>query len=87
MNSLVRADIKRIITKPGMFVTVVIMALVILIRGPRDTAADEMEFYKFFFNIAGLTFVMIPIYLAVYSDEIKSGIMISVKKGGKVKAS
>ena len=52
MNRLVRADIKRIITKPGMFVTVVIMALVILIRGPRDTAADEMEFYKFFFNIA-----------------------------------
>ena len=37
-----------------------------------------MDFYKLFFNEICLTFILVPIYLAVYSDEIKSGIMISV---------
>ena len=78
MNRLVRADLKRIIAKPGMFVVVILMALIVLLKSPNDTAADQMEFYKFFFNVLGLTFVMIPIYLSVYTDEIKSGIMVSV---------
>ena len=78
MNRLVRADLKRIIAKPGLYVVVIIMALVVLLKKPADTAGDQMQFYKTFFNQIGLTFVLIPIYLSVYNDEIKSGIMISV---------
>ena len=37
-----------------------------------------MEFYRTFFNTIGLTFVLIPVYLSVYTDELNSGIMISV---------
>ena len=78
MNRLVRADLKRIIAKPGLYVVVIIMALVVLFKDTARTAADQMEFYKTFFNQIGLTFVLIPIYLSVYEDEIKSGIMVSV---------
>ena len=78
MNRLVRADLKRIIAKPGLYLVVIIMALVVLFKKPADTAGEQMQFYKLFFNQIGLTFVMIPIYLSVYTDEIKSGIMISV---------
>ncbi len=78
MNRLVRADLKRIIAKPSLYVVVIIMALIVLFKRPASTAAEHMDFYKLFFNSFGLTFVLIPIYLSVYTDEIKSGIMISV---------
>ena len=78
MNRLVRADLKRIIAKPSLYIVVIIMVLIVLLKSPAATAAEHMDFYKVFFNSFGLTFVLIPIYLSVYTDEIKSGIMISV---------
>ncbi len=78
MRRLIRADLKRIVVKPSMYVVVVIMALFVLLKEGNDTVTQQMEFYKLFYNTAGLTFVCIPIFLSVYADEIKSGIMISV---------
>lgn len=78
MKRLIRADLKRIVAKPSLYVVVFLMVLIVLTRKVDDTAAMQIEFYKLFFNVIGLTLVMIPIYLSVYTDEIKSGIMISV---------
>ena len=78
MNRLIKADLKRIIAKPGIYVIVTLMVLFVLIRKPADTAADQLEFYKVFFNDIGLIFISIPIFLSVYSEDFKSGIMISI---------
>ncbi len=78
MNRLVRADLKRILSKKGIYAVLLIMLLVVIFRKPAETAADEMEFYRTFYHLVGLTLICIPIFLSVYSDEIKSGIMVSV---------
>ena len=78
MNRLVRADLKRIVKRPGLYVVVIIMVLIVLLKGPEDTASAQIEFYKMLFSNIGLTFLLIPIFLYVYTDEVKSGIMISV---------
>ena len=78
MRRLISADLKRIVAKPSMYVVVAIMALFVLLKDENDTVTQQMEFYKTFYNTVGLTFVCIPIFLSVYTDEIKSGIMISV---------
>ena len=78
MNRLMKADLKRIIAKPSMYVIVLILVLFILFKGAASTAAGQMELYKSLFGNIGLIFLSIPIFLSVYSDEIKSGIMISM---------
>lgn len=78
MRRLIEADLRRIIAKPNVYIVVILMIIWIFFRDASDTAADEMEFYKVFFNEICLTFILVPIFLAVYADEIKSGIMISV---------
>ena len=78
MNRLMRADLKRIIAKPTMYTVVIILALFILIKEASDTAAGQMELYKELLGNLGLIFLSIPIFLSVYADEIKSGIMISM---------
>lgn len=78
MNRLVRADLKRIVAKPTLYLVVIIMVIIVMALDPSDTAAQQMEFYRTFFNTIGLTFVLIPVYLSVYTDELNSGIMISV---------
>ena len=61
-----------------MYVIVLILVLFILFKGAASTAAGQMELYKTLFGNIGLIFLSIPIFLSVYSDEIKSGIMISM---------
>ena len=61
-----------------MYVIVLILVLFILFKGAASTAAGQMELYKSLFGNIGLIFLSIPIFLSVYSDEIKSGIMISM---------
>ena len=78
MNRLMKADLKRIIAKPSMYVIVLILVLFILFKDAASTAAGQMELYKSMFGNIGLIFLSIPIFLSVYSDEIKSGIMISM---------
>ena len=78
MNRLMKADLKRILAKPGVYVVVALMVIFVLLRRPEDTSSDQFGFYKMLFGNIGLIFASIPIFLSVYSDEIKSGIMISV---------
>ena len=78
MNRLVRADLKRIIAKPSLYIVVILMIIIVMLKNPAQTAAQQMDFYRTFFNMIGLTFVLIPIYLSVYTDELNSGIMISI---------
>ena len=65
-------------TKPGLYIVLLFLLLNMLLFGGGDTADDKMSFYKVLFNNVGLTMICIPIYLAVYADELKSGIMISI---------
>ena len=78
MNRLMRADLKRILAKPTMYVVVLLLAAFVLFKGASSTSAGQMELYKTLFGNIGLIFLSIPIFLSVYSDEIKSGIMISM---------
>ena len=77
MRNLIKADLKRIMGKPGLYVAVVLMLLLILIPRAAASASEQMESYKSLFNVFGLTIVCIPIYLSVYTDELRSGTMIT----------
>ena len=78
MNRLIKADLKRIVVKPTVYIVGLIMVILVLTRTASDTSSDQVNFYKAFFNNVGLIFISIPIFLSVYSDEIKSGIMVSI---------
>lgn len=77
MRRMVCADLKRILAKPGLYASVILMLLVMLFKDAESTPAEMIDFYRMIFNIAGLTIVCIPIFLSVYSDELKSGTMIT----------
>ena len=78
MNRLMRADLKRIAGKRGLYVVVSLIFIYLFFNGTKDTSGEQIEFYKSTFSNFGLLFISIPIFLSVYTDEIKSGIMISV---------
>ena len=48
MNRLVRADLKRIVAKPTLYLVVIIMVIIVMALDPSDTAAQQMEFYRTF---------------------------------------
>ena len=78
MRRLIRADLKRIMAKPGLYIVLLFLLLNMILFGGADTVDEKMAFYKMLFNKIGLTMICIPVYLAVYADELKSGIMISI---------
>ena len=57
MNRLMKADLKRIIAKPSMYVIVLILVLFILFKDAASTAAGQMELYKSMFGNIGLIFL------------------------------
>ena len=78
MRRLIRADLRRILAKPGFYICpVILFALFLygLFREPVDydsyyASLDIQLFYLYPF------FVLLPVFTCVYGDELRSGTMI-----------
>lgn len=82
MRKLIRADISRILRKPTFYILIVLSLIEFAAIPAGQTAALQIEGFKTQINIFPLFFVGIPAFLAIFSDEMKSGRMIDVMGGG-----
>ena len=78
MRRLIRADLKRVFRKSGFFVLMILAIVIILVRPMSDTAAEQVEAERSFFAIVALLAACIPIYSAIFTDDIRSGTLIGV---------
>lgn len=77
MRNLIKADLKRILSKKGLYASLILMILITIFPGSKRSASEQIESYKTLFNTIGLTIMCIPIFLSVYGDELRSGTMIT----------
>lgn len=73
MRLLIRADLRRVLKKPGFYVLIVITMLLFAFRQPSDNAADQIQDMQTSLDFFSITFLCIPIFLSVYGDEFRSG--------------
>ena len=78
MRKMIRADLGRVLRKPAFYILIIFALVLVCIRKPAETAADQIETMKTVMGPILLFFVSIPIFLGVYSDEFKSGSMINI---------
>ena len=78
MRMVIRADLRRILAKPGLYILPLLAVIFIVLNDPAETAAEQMDMLRNTLSGLFMLAVSIPVYLSVYSDEIKSGAMISV---------
>lgn len=73
MRLLIRADLRRVLRKPGFYVLIVLTLVLFAFRKPEGIAAEYFDSTKMTLENIGLPLLCIPIFLAVYGDEFKSG--------------
>ena len=73
MRLLIRADLRRVLRKPGFYVLIVLTLVLFAFRKPDGIAAEYLDSTKLTLETFSLPFLCIPIFLAVYGDEFKSG--------------
>ena len=78
MRKLIRADISRILRKPTFYILVVLSLIMLVVRPSGKTAALQIEGLKTYLNTFPIFGIGIPAFLAIYSDEMKSGKIIDV---------
>ena len=82
MNNLIRADLGRILKKISFYILPAAAIAILALWPDADNAADQVEGLRHYINYAALLLICIAVYLNVYSDELKSGRMISVIGSG-----
>ena len=78
MKRLIRADLRRILAKPGFYICPVLV-LALFIYGLFTEAVDYDSYYASLdIQLSYLYpfFILLPVFTCVYSDELKSGTMI-----------
>ena len=73
MRLLIRADLRRVLRKPGFYVLIVLTLVLFAFKKPEGIAAEYFDSTKMTLENIGLPLLCIPIFLAVYGDEFKSG--------------
>ena len=82
MRNVIRADIERIIRKPSFLCIIALTLIFLATRKSADVAEEQIEYIKEYFNTLLLFAVSIPVFLSIYSDDIKSGSVISLIGNG-----
>ncbi len=78
MRKLINADLKRVLRKPTFYILIVLAWVSVAAVRNADSAIDQVEGIKSTLGTVGLLSAGIPAFLAVYTDEFRSGVMINV---------
>ncbi|MDO4804676.1 MAG: hypothetical protein Q4A32_07640 [Lachnospiraceae bacterium] len=76
MRNMIKADLRRILKKPSLYVWLVIMGVFFfLFSGYTDYTADTLDQEYKCLMLAAPIIISIPVFLSVYGDEMKCGAM------------
>ncbi len=84
---LIRADLRRILKKPGLYVFLTIACLIFMLWSDEATAAEQMSSMQFAIGIIGASSLIIPVFFAVYADDFRTGIISFVIGSGMPRSS
>lgn len=84
MRKLIHADLSRVLRKPTFYILIVLTLLALALPGREgaETASLQIEKMKSYVDAFPILGVGIPVFLAVYTDEMKSGKLIAVLGSG-----
>ena len=78
MRQLIKGDICRILKKKEIYIFAVILYIILFAVKNKDDPEEQMASFKTMVSAIGLLLCIIPVYLTVYGDEIRTGSMQSV---------
>lgn len=78
MSKLIEADLKRILRKPTFYILIVLELISFASGNAADSAMDQIQRFRNLLDFDSMFAIGIPVFLAVYADEFRHGVMINV---------
>ncbi|MBQ7557819.1 MAG: hypothetical protein IJT00_07130 [Lachnospiraceae bacterium] len=78
MRNLIRADLRRITGKPGLYLLPALALIATVASKTADSASNQMDMMRQMVGTVFLLGSLIPVFISVYGDELKSGVLINI---------
>lgn len=78
MRQLIKGDITRILKKKEIYIFAFILYIILFAVKSKTEAEDQIESFRSMVAIIGMLMCLVPVYLTVYGDEIRTGSMQTV---------
>ncbi len=75
MRRLITADIRRILCKKEIYVFAFLLYAVLLAVKSKSDVEDQIDLFQTMVTLLAIFFCIIPVFLTVYGDEIRTGAM------------
>ena len=75
MRRLIKGDILRILKKKEIYIFALILYIILFAVKSKTDVDDQIELFENMVTLIGLLLCIIPVYLTVYGDEIRTGSM------------
>lgn len=78
MRQLIKGDIARILRKKEIYIFAFILYVILFAVKSKTDAEEQLDSFQGMVSAIGLLLCLIPVYLTVYGDEIRTGSMQAV---------
>lgn len=75
MRRLIKADIERILRKKEIYIFALILYVILFAVKSKSEVQDQIDTFESMVTLIGMLLCIIPVYLTVYGDEIRTGSM------------
>ena len=75
MRGLIKADLRRVLRRPGLYVYLALVIIPFIIKKNADSAPEQIESMQDALFVLNITLIAVPIYMSVYADEFHTGSM------------
>ncbi|MBO4890831.1 MAG: hypothetical protein J5574_07550 [Lachnospiraceae bacterium] len=78
MRQLIKGDIARILRKKEIYIFALILYVILFAVKSKTEVEDQITSFESMVTLIGMLLCLIPVYLTVYADEIRTGSMQTV---------
>ena len=75
MRKLIKGDINRILRKKEIYIFAAILYIILFAIKNKTEVEEQIDTFESMVAVIGMLFCLIPVYLTVYGDEIRTGSM------------
>ncbi len=75
MRQLIKGDISRILRKKEIYIFAAILYIILFAVKSKSNVEDQIDLFETMVTMIGMLLCLIPVYLTVYGDEIRTGSM------------
>lgn len=78
MRQLIKGDIARILRKKEIYIFAFILYVILFAVKSKTEVEDQIDSFESMVTIIGMLMCLVPVYLTVYGDEIRTGSMQTI---------